>query len=204
MTICSRPTCGENVHALKLCRAHYVKHYRAGHGDYRRVDPSEVVEHIARLRDRGWTWTMLGEASGLAQSVAYQVANGIRKKVSRYAATRLLAIPVVWVESPIIVDIAGTRRRVQALSRMGWPADMIAARADLSETTLRHALGRDRITARIATRIARVYDELSEVRGPSSRAAARAANRGYAPPAAWDDDTIDDPRTKPQGVRRAA
>jgi lambda repressor-like predicted transcriptional regulator len=197
MSVCSRPRCARPVRAKGLCGGCYAKHHRAGRGEYRRLDPAEVVAHIARLRAKGWTWPMLGEASGLSISVPHQVFTGVRKRVSRHAAVRLLAIPVEWVESPVIVGISGTRRRVQALARMGWPADVVATRCGLYDNTLKQALSRGRVTARIAARVAELYDELSDTPGPSSRAAARAATLGYAPPAAWDDDTIDDPHAGP-------
>jgi lambda repressor-like predicted transcriptional regulator len=180
-----------------LCAGCYAKHHRAGRGEYRRLDPAEVIDHIARLRARGWTWPMLAEASGLSISVPHQVFTGVRTRISHHAALRLLAISVEWVESPVIVDISGTRRRVQALARMGWPADVVATRCGLYDNTLKQSLCRGRVSARIAARVARLYDELSDTPGPSSRAAARAATLGYAPPVAWDDDTIDDPEARP-------
>ncbi|WP_295694431.1 hypothetical protein, partial [Lapillicoccus sp.] len=56
---------------------------------------------------------------------------------------------------------------------------------------------RDRISARAWRQVRQVYDRLSMTPGPSPTARARAAARGYAPPLAWDDDTIDDPRALP-------
>ena len=44
-----------------------------------------------------------------------------------------------------------------------------------------------------------VYDRLSMTPGPSQVCRDRARARGYLPPLAWDDDSIDDPRAVPAG-----
>lgn len=43
-----------------------------------------------------------------------------------------------------------------------------------------------------------VYERLSMSPGPSQTCRDRARSRGYAPPLAWDEHTIDDPRATPQ------
>lgn len=43
-----------------------------------------------------------------------------------------------------------------------------------------------------------VYDQLSMTPGPSPQTKERALRRGYAPPLAWDDSTIDNLHTRPQ------
>jgi hypothetical protein len=53
------------------------------------------------------------------------------------------------------------------------------------------------ITKRKHDAIARVYDALWNQPGPSDKGRRRAAKLGYAPPVAWDDETIDDPAAVP-------
>jgi predicted DNA-binding protein (UPF0251 family) len=52
------------------------------------------------------------------------------------------------------------------------------------------------VTRSTAARVARLYDLLSMRPGPSPIAKRRALAKGWAPPLAWDDDTIDDPRAR--------
>lgn len=109
---------------------------------------------------------------------------------------------------PKSVPIVGTRRRIEALACMGW-----------SMRALSRALGwhQDRLQVLLSIpgggvspanrdRIAALYDELWDKRPPertrserisASRPRALAARNGWAPPLAWDDDTIEDPDATP-------
>ena len=55
----------------------------------------------------------------------------------------------------------------------------------------------DRVQRRTAEKVARLYDELSMVAGPSTRATTEAKRKGWAPPLAWDEEDLDDPAAKP-------
>jgi hypothetical protein len=75
-------------------------------------------------------------------------------------------------------------------------------------------LTRGQVLAATARAAATLYDELWDVppatdshrtRQSASRARNHAAARGWPPPAAWDDDTIDDPAAGPaEGWQRPA
>lgn len=52
--------------------------------------------------------------------------------------------------------------------------------------------------------VCEVYDRLSMTPGPSAHTAGWAAKRGYAPPLAWDEDSIDDPAARPATDRPVA
>lgn len=115
------------------------------------------------------------------------------------------------------VDATGTRRRLQALVWCGWSLARLSARLGGNDELARKILGHRRVTA-ATERAARVlYGELWDQAPPEDgpwdrRAAARARNyarrHGFVPPAAWDDDEIDDPAATPadgwerQGKRR--
>lgn len=95
----------------------------------------------------------------------------------------------------------GTRRRLQALAALGWPSAEIAARLGVSDAAVIARTSSSRTVDRTnAARIRRVYDELSMTVGPSSITRKRALAKGWVPPLAWDDDSIDDPSAEPQGV----
>lgn len=114
---------------------------------------------------------------------------------------------------------AGTRRRLQALVYGGWSVRQLAARLGRTQQNLRLTLHRSqRVRPDVAAAVRALYDELWDQAPPGrdrfERAAATRARRyarehGFAPPAAWDDDEIDDPAAVPaegwerrDGVRR--
>lgn len=97
------------------------------------------------------------------------------------------------------VDAAGTIRRLQALAAMGWPARVVGEHIGVTEDQVvlwrkgKHV----KVLKSNAARVATAYDRLSMTTGPSSWTRAFARNRGWSPPLAWDDATIDDPAAKP-------
>jgi hypothetical protein len=104
---------------------------------------------------------------------------------------------------PLLVDATGTRRRLQALAAIGWPPRALAERLGIQPDNI---LRRHRVRVGTARLVAAVYDQLSMTPGPDTRSAAAARRRGWAPPLAWDDDSIDDPAARPHadGEGRAA
>lgn len=101
---------------------------------------------------------------------------------------------------PRLIPVTGTRRRIRALQRMGWSADLIAQRlghqARQPRDSIRNMLYEATyVTRSMAERVARVYDELCMTPGPSNITARRAERKGWAPPLAWND--IDDPDEAP-------
>lgn len=98
----------------------------------------------------------------------------------------------------LLVDATGSRRRVQALMRLGWSAVAISARLEMDPSNLLNAISRptDQIQGKTAKRIAAVYDEMSMSLPPTTTANERisvsrtqrlAERRGWPPPLAWDD-----------------
>lgn len=96
----------------------------------------------------------------------------------------------------------GFRRRLQALYAIGYPRRLIAVELGISP---RHLSQKLVIGARVRpatlARLVEVYDRLSMTPGPSSTSRARAAGKGWYPPLAWDDNTIDDPAAEPYRPR---
>lgn len=101
----------------------------------------------------------------------------------------------------------GTQRRIRALMAAGWGLRKIADHMGITKSAVGR-LCRDplpRVTILLAMRVRAAYDALW--RGPDHcdrgvmRTRLYAARRGWAPPLAWDDDTIDDPDARPTGMR---
>lgn len=97
------------------------------------------------------------------------------------------------------VPALGTQRRIRALQRMGWPMKVLITEFGMQHIgSLTSIFTYDVVKADTEARVREVFERLEATPGPSSIAAKRAAGRGYAPPAAWDD--IDDPNESPKGV----
>src|SRR5665647_2260475 len=107
-------------------------------------------------------------------------------------ATRLYTTYRIAAGAVRITSSTGTIRRILALHAIGWSADDIAARLGCSVQWVRQLRSRTThpVLATTARRVARLYDELSGMPGPSERSRFLALRAGWAPPLAWDD--IDD------------
>ncbi len=112
------------------------------------------------------------------------------------------------------VPAAGTRRRLRALARVGWPAAAIAVRlgiavpAGIAERAVER-LQRSKIPelpSWLAAAVADLYDDVWDVYGGCEGTIAFARRRGWAPAMAWDDNPgdphyIDDPRARCRSSR---
>lgn len=113
-----------------------------------------------------------------------------------------------WIRAgiwPGMPDATGTARRLQALAALGWPPSVLARRIGVSRSTFEHIVKGhiQRTSAGVVAAVSDLYEELSMTPGPSDHWRRIAADKGWAPPLAWDDDTIDDPDAKPDlGQRR--
>lgn len=84
-----------------------------------------------------------------------------------------------------------SRRKVQALAALGWPASAVAHHIGVTQQAMSRILARDTIRSTTAERIDRAY-ALLEMRIPEdtmwSRRTKNAAQRaGWLPPLAWED-----------------
>ena len=103
---------------------------------------------------------------------------------------------------------AGSVRRLQGLAVAGWPVGRLARETGLTAYRITQLVTASPKTVTVdeARAVAAVYVRYSGaspglcgVSHLHARAARdRATAAGWAPPAAWDDDTIDDPAAIPQ------
>lgn len=190
------PGCRSPQKARGKCEAHYTAALRRG--EFGLVDGATAREHLAKLRALGWTEKQIGARATLCRMGIGRIARGQHRRVRPDTEGLILAIPLEPPPGDTRhgIDSTGSRRRVQALAWMGWPAAEVAARAGTTRGTLQcEILPSRRISVRLARRIAQVYDQLSMVEGPSRTAAAVARRMGFKPPLWWDDETIDVPET---------
>ena len=98
----------------------------------------------------------------------------------------------------------GVTRRLRALNALGYSQDDLAARLGVHYSWVCKLMSTERaqvnkVNPDTVTRVTDLYNQLSMTPGPSERARRAARIKGWAPPLAWDDDTIDDPNAQPDG-----
>lgn len=109
----------------------------------------------------------------------------------------------------MLVTRHGVTRRLQALQAIGWSKNQIARATGLNPVTIQKVTNDDDsfIHSSTVARIVATYKKLSDVQPPQRNPDQirqvtllrhGAQQRGYAPPAAWDNIDIDD---QPHGLR---
>jgi hypothetical protein len=175
------------------------------------VDAGPVRAHVEQLRNLGMSIETIERLSGASHCAVQALVYATHKKVWPVTAERILSIPL---RPPALKDqpggrhmpSIGARRRIQALSAVGWSLTAIGRRAGIDKRTLIEMAWRDQCTVATHLTIVKLYDELWDSeppsdtpsqRGSSSKARRHAQLNGWAPPMAWDDDTIDEPAAEP-------
>ncbi|MEV6102663.1 hypothetical protein [Nocardia sp. NPDC051981] len=178
------------------------------------VDAEPVRAHVHMLAGYGIGRNRTCILAGLATSTMCRLmygggGRGPSKRVRAATADKILAVkPVLESVAPTaLVDACGTQRRLRALVAVGWPQSAIARRAGIDRNTINDQVNQSVTTTYAATALTvrSLYEELWDQDpaaagiGPRwvSEARALAASRGWAPPAAWDDDYIDSPAAAP-------
>lgn len=215
-----------NTYTLDRCRClpccAAVSQYAAwlarqhAYGRHPLVDAGPVREHVRELATSGMGWRHIARQAGVAPQMVSRLLFGggvdggrpvLRKQVRRDHAEALLAVRPGQLAAGTPVDIVGTARRLQALVAAGWPARRIAIELGMSQQNFTPVLhGRRGVLGSTRDRVTALYEQLWDVaprqdtpgqRGGVVRARRMAERYGWAPPAAWDDDTIDDPAARP-------
>lgn len=198
---------------------------RHAYGTFERdwVDPEPVRAHVRELQAAGLGWKRVAAAAGVTPSTSWKLLYGKQQPDGTRTPTRrmradiaaaLLAVPVPTLDdlgSVVSVDPTGTRRRLEALHVIGWSVQALVDHAGANRQAFDAALNYQPVQARTARTVRDLYEQLWATPrvGTDHRsriAVARALNRAergrWAPPAAWDDDEIDDPNAPdPAGYR---
>jgi hypothetical protein len=176
------------------------------------VDAAPVREHILAIRATGMSIPVLTKRIGLPPTALKNVmwgANGRPpgKTVARDTAEAVLSYWPVLEDFPdsALIDPTGTVRRCRALQVRGFSMRWQAGELGLMQQNYVAALASATVSARLARRVAALYDRMwnqqPEDHGVAPTAAdwvrQYAAKRGYSGPLAWDDDTIDNPNAVP-------
>lgn len=194
---CSRPSCDRDATTDGHCESDYRRRIRKGLVGY--TDSAPSIEHIEKLRALGWPFEAIGEAARISFWVPAALMRHRYKRVRMTTEKAILAVPLTREGSKRGQDVTGLRRRVQALSWMGWPAAEVARRAGIKYETMATQMSRGRCSYASAMKVAAVYKQLSHVDGPSDSSRRKARQLGFQPPVAWDYTDIDDPASRPFG-----
>lgn len=180
------------------------------------VDAQPAREHVQSLMNQGMGLKRIVAVSGISQGSIWKLMYGKRqpdgalkpsKRITPSVEQRLLATPLDLADGAVVRNV-GTARRIQALVARGWSMSKIGLRLGITPTNMTPvANGTRDVTAATAKAVAELYDELWNTEPPHhehrdkiaySRAVTHAKRLGWAPPLAWDDDTIDDPAATPE------
>lgn len=178
------------------------------------TDADPVRQHLEALSRAGIGWKRAAELAGTSSSVVSRLLFGgpgdrpPPQRVRPDTATAILAVPITAASlgGGSLVPAAGTRRRLQALVAIGWSQSQLASRLGVLPSNFSAVLARERVTAATARAVKSLYDQLWDrppaeadhrSRIAAARARRRAQARGWPPPAAWDDQAIDNPAAAP-------
>jgi hypothetical protein len=175
------------------------------------VPPTRDAEARARLRawdERGHSPAWIASATGLSVETVQHLTHDLRRydrKIGRHIASRILQADITAATAGL-TDATGARRRLQALGALGWSCMEIARRYDGHFVSLANIArgAQSQVGPRLHRLIVTAYDDLAMQPGPHHRTRLDAARKGWLPPLAWDDDTIDDPAATPADPSRWA
>jgi hypothetical protein len=153
------------------------------------------------MASHGVSIRSIGEASGVSASTISLIDRGAVNLVGVQIEKAILAVRVEHIfERPNprgSVPIIGARRRIQALMAIGWRHQDLTPMLGFRSANIVHQEGRW-VSRQKHDAVKDLYDRIWNQRGPAgAQSMTRIAKAGYAPPLAWDDDSIDDPNATP-------
>jgi hypothetical protein len=161
------------------------------------VPAGEASRHIRHLLASGMRIVDIVADTRISHAGLTRILYGADRVTTRAAnVATILAVRPRPVDSAL-VDGTGTRRRLRALARIGYPQPDLAARLGCAETLISRWLHQGRAHRDTAAAVKVLYDRLHATEGPSRIAAERAGRCGWDGPEAWSDQTIDDPQAEP-------
>ncbi|KAB1979259.1 hypothetical protein [Streptomyces triticiradicis] len=179
-------------------RRRYKKHDNASRqlGRPGHVDATQARERLLLLKQTVG-WNDLAAAIGGSAANLRDIAFGRRLRIKRTTHHRIMQISATPSGGQYI-DATGSARRLRALQAIGHTTYTIADVSNTSRSLIVPILdGRGSVRRVVAERIEAAYRELSKTPGSAARSMNRAKREGWAPPAAWDDELIDDPNAAP-------
>jgi hypothetical protein len=207
---CRLPECVERFNTWQRNRARAV-----AAGTWQPfIDATPVREHLLKLYAAGFTIQRVSDRTGIDWNTvrlytqpAVKQGRGMIRQTTVEVQAKILAIPVEPV-LPGRVDPTGTRRRIQALSAIGWPLKELGPHIGIQPDHVRRVLTRtQQVYGATAQATIEAYERLRRSKprryGVSDigvgRALRNAKQHKWAPPKYWDQHpgAIDDPHFEP-------
>lgn len=174
------------------------------YGTYDRyVDAKGVRNQLLVLLGAGVSMQQIAVATGISRQGLTRILQGETVRALRTSAQKIFAVPADPLRAggpDTKVPAVGAVRRLQALGAIGHTMVSLAARLGVDRVNLdRYISGQwRRMPRQFHAEICTLYDELWNQPTTNLRARSMAEKKGWAPPLAWDDDTIDDPSAVPE------
>lgn len=191
---CPCPDCRESVRRMK-------KMNQAGL--YHRATPEEALKVLDWMVGRRWSSIAIASATGIKPSSAQHMISRQREGlIQQFGAGTCKALLDHGQPTAGSIGSTGARRRLQALAYIGYSLQDVAQATGIPYTTVGSVReGRTEIIRVPSHRlIDAAYRRMLQKPGPSRLASRHARAMGWVSALAWDDDTIDDPDAKPQGI----
>lgn len=168
-----------------------------------RVDAQPARQHIAYLRDCNMGIVRIADVAGLGRKTIESLIYADRARILYRTEQAILAVqPSLHTLAPsALISPRGTRRRIQALTALGYSLSAQAHILGYSKENIRQVLKNDSVMVRTHLQIAELYERLSAHPAPASQPRSRSVNwakkNGWVPPLAWDDIDADPEPPKP-------
>jgi len=174
------------------------------------VDAEPARRHVRHLMSAGVSIVRISKHANVGCAVVSGLlytrgaGRGPAKQIRYENLRRILSVRAENVVTGR-VDPTGTQRRLQALMANGWPQLRLGPYIGLHPAYVNAILRQTSVYGTTAVSVAAAYDRLwnQDPRqhgisdGTYKKVRIVARDHGWAPPAAWDDDTIDDPNAHP-------
>ena len=183
---CARPNCpNKSQRHDDLCKKHRTSSPRHN------VPAGPVIDHYNALRAAGMSCALIAKASGVHRDTLRLAGQWTHGGTVRHStAQKVLSVPIPT--RPVAggaraVPGLSTRRRLQALSAIGWPLHLVAEKMGRTLHPVWQSTQTEFVTATTAAEVHKVYGELHLTAGPSERARDMAKRKHWPVPLAWDD-----------------
>ncbi|NUL14556.1 hypothetical protein [Streptomyces lunaelactis] len=173
------------------------------------IDAEPARRHIRNLMAAGVSIVRIAEASGVNHAAISRTLYTIggrppSVRMRKQYVDQLLTVRAEDVATGSVAAI-GSHRRIQALMAKGWTQLSLGSHIGCHPRYVTHLMRRAVVFGTTAAAVAAAYDQLwnrdplqhGVPLGPSNWVRNYARKEGWAPPGAWDDETIDDPQAHP-------
>lgn len=167
------------------------------------VDSKGVRDQLLVLLGSGLSLAQIARSTGITRQGLGRILAGQTTRTLRTSAEKIFAVPAdpLLAGGPDVkVPAVGAVRRLQALGAIGYTMVELGSRLGTDRINLdRYIAGKwRRMPRQFHAEVCALFEELWNQPVDNARAKSMAARKGWAPPMAWDDDTIDDPSAVPE------